>query len=100
MRLLSLVVGLATSFGALAAPPVPDPRLEQAVSTNLIAQIERSVQFERTLPQPAKLAKPAVDPGEMAKVADDVYVDRRLVPQDRVPDNENAIRIFRRDSPR
>src|SRR3954469_9638877 len=75
-----------------------DPRLDQAINTNLIASAERSVQFEKTLPQPVLPAKPAVDHGEMAKVGEGVYVERRLIPQAGATQDDKAIRIYRRDT--
>jgi hypothetical protein len=94
-----MVVALATAATAAgaAAAPGPDPRLEVALSTNLISQIERSVQFEKTLQQTAKPPKPAVDPGEMVKVHEDVYLDRKLAPQQGPASGEGAVRVFRRD---
>jgi hypothetical protein len=74
-----------------------DPRLDLALSTNVLSQVERSVQFEKTLPQPARLPKPAVDPSEAVQVSQDVYIDRRLVPQSRSTD-DNAIRVSPRDA--
>jgi hypothetical protein len=83
---------------AAAAPPGPDPRLEAALSTNILSQVERSVQFQRTLPQPEKPRKPSVDEGAMQRVQEDVYIDRRLVPQPVGPADEGAVRIYRRDA--
>jgi hypothetical protein len=93
-----LVVLLATGSAAAATPAPLDPRLEQALSTNLIAQVERSVQFEKTVPQVEAPRKPVVDHGEMLEVRDGVYLDRRLAPDRSATDNEKAIRIFRRDA--
>lgn len=89
---------LAFSAAALAQPPGPDARLESALSTVLISQVERSVQFAKTMPQAEAKKKPAVDKGEAVKVHDDVYVDRRLLPSSAASDDESAVRVFRKDS--
>jgi hypothetical protein len=94
---VAAVAVLATS-SAFAATPGPDPRVEQALSTNVISQVERSVQFERTVPALEKPRKPAVDHGEMLQVREDVYVDRRLAPQRGGGTDENAIRVSPRDT--
>src|SRR3954467_4829306 len=92
-----LVVVLATGSAAAATPAPLDPRVEQALSTNVIAQIERSVQFEKTLPTVQAPRKPEVDRGEMLQVRDGVYIDRRLAPDTGATDSGRAIRVFPRD---
>ena len=94
MKTPVLFVAILATGSALAAP---DPRLEQALSTNVISQVERSVQFGRTLPQVERPAKPVVDHGEMLEVRNDVFIDRRLVSDNQTRDNEPAIRVFPRD---
>jgi hypothetical protein len=89
---------LACGTTAAAQPPGPDPRLESAISTILISQVERSVQFAKTMPQPEKPKKPAVDQGEAVKVHDDVYVDRRLMPNAGASYDESSVRVFRKDA--
>ena len=87
---------------ALAAPPGNDPRLNQrleaALGTYVISQLDRSVQLSRTMPSVEKPGKPRVDDGEAVKVGEDVYVDRRLIPGGAAPRGEDAVRIFRRDA--
>jgi hypothetical protein len=97
MKTLVFLVAVLTTGMASAAAPGPDPRLEQALNTNVISQVERSVRFERTLPQVEKPRRPVVDHGEAAQVAEDVYLDRRLAPAKASPDGGPAIRVFPRD---
>jgi len=85
----------AFTTGAASAAGV-DPRLELALSTNLIANIDRSVQFDKTIP-PVRPAKPAVDSGQAVRMAEDVYVDRSLAPKQPAAGDEKAIRVFPRD---
>jgi len=87
---LFLVAAFATG-GALAAGN--DPRLDQALSTTVIAAFDRSVQFDKTIP-PLKPAKPEVDSGQAVRMAEDVYVDRNLAPKPPTRGDENAIRVF------
>lgn len=93
------VLGAST---ALAAAPGSDPRLNQrlegALGTYVISQLDRSVQLSRTMPSVQRPAKPVVDDGEAVKVGEDIYVDRRLMPGSAAPGGEDAVRIFRRDA--
>jgi hypothetical protein len=89
------------ALGVLAALPVaaqqrPDPRVELALNTTVINEMQRSVDFSKTLP-PSVRPRPAVNEPYMAKVDDAIYVDRRLLPQRAEPDDPEAVRILRRD---
>jgi hypothetical protein len=90
------------ALGVLAALPAgaqqrPDPRLELALNTTVIKEMQRSVDFSKTIPTPAARPRPAVDEPYMAKVDDAIYIDRRLLPQRAEPDDPEAVRILRRD---
>jgi hypothetical protein len=78
-------------------PPVPDPRLEVVLSTTVISQIERSVAFDKTLPPPAVRPRPQVNEPDLARLKDDVYVERSLMPQRGAPADGEAVIIRRRD---
>ena len=94
MRLRFLVLVAAAATGSAgAATPAPDPRLEQALNQNVISQINRSTDFDRTIPP----LKPPVEPGQGARVAEDVYVDPRLMPSRGGSSTEPAIRVDPRD---
>ena len=93
-----LMVAVLATGRAGAATPGPDPRLELALNTNVIAPIERSVDLARTLPPPERVRKPVVDSPSMLQVREDVYVDRQLLPSaGSRRDDEPAIRVYRRD---
>ena len=101
MRPLTLtlfVVAAVTSGGAAAQQQAgPDPRLEVALSMNVISQVERSVRFDKTIPPQEKPARPEFDQGEALQVREGVYVDRRLIPGGATGD-EGEIRVLRRDA--
>jgi len=80
-----------------AAPPVPDPRLEVALGTNVISQIHRSVELQSTMPPPIARAKPVVNEQDMAKAGDDIFIERALLPPRPSRDDREAVRIYRRD---
>ena len=97
-QLISLLVVLATGPAmAQQRPPVPDPRLEVALSTTVIKESERSVAFHKTLPPPAVRPRPQVHEPEMAQLKDDVYVERSLMPQRGEGGDPEAVVIRRRD---
>jgi hypothetical protein len=81
----------------IAAPPVPDPRLEVALSTNVVAQIHRSVELQKTIPLVITRAKPVVNEQDMAKAGDDIFIERALLPPRPRRDDREAVRIYRRD---
>jgi hypothetical protein len=58
---------------------------------------ERSVAFDKTLPPPAVRPRPQVNEPEMAKLKDDVYVERSLMPQRGGSEDPEAVHIRRRD---
>jgi hypothetical protein len=90
---ISLLISLVISLSAYAAPPVPDPRLEQTYNTQVVPNIHRSVEFDRTIPPPAAREKPQVQDQDAKQVADGVFVDRGLLPPSR-PDEPGVIRVF------
>ncbi|HEY6821747.1 MAG TPA: hypothetical protein VI321_06985 [Burkholderiales bacterium] len=85
---------LLVSLSAHAAQPVPDPRLEQSYNTFVVPNIQRSVEFERTLPQPARRARPAVNEQNMKQMGDGLYVERSLLPRGGADDEPGVIRVF------
>jgi hypothetical protein len=95
MRCALLVsLSIATmSLSAHAAPPVPDPRLEQTYNTQVVPNIQRSVEFDRTIPQPAARQKPQVQDHDAKQVADGVFVERSLLPPSRA-DEPGVIRVY------
>jgi hypothetical protein len=95
-RLAFLPLALAASCAA-AQPrtPVPDPRLEAALSATLIKESERSVQPHRTLPRIA-MRPPRVEEPDMARMGEGVYVERRLLPP-RGPHDPEAVHVRRGD---
>jgi hypothetical protein len=92
-----LIAFVALPAAAQQRPPVPDPRLEVALSTTVIQGSERSVAFDKTLPPPAVRPRPQVNEPEMAKLKDDVYVERSLMPQRGGSEDPEAVHIRRRD---
>src|SRR5579859_156314 len=93
----ALAVSLSSvlmSLSAHAAQPVPDPRLEQSYNTLVVPNIQRSVEFERTLPQPIQRARPAVNEQDMKRMADGLYVERSLLPRGGADDEPGVIRVF------
>jgi hypothetical protein len=102
----SLFAGLVAALVSLPAlaqkAPVPDPRLEQRVNQLLIAEINRSVQFERTIPRPASLLaprpEPVVEERDMVRAADGLYIERSLMPRGALTDGAGAVRVFPRDA--
>jgi len=88
---------LTLTFIAVAAGaqqrPVPDPRLEVALSTTVIKEAQRSVELHKAMPQPVARARPAVDEPYMAKMSDSVYVDRRWLPVRTPSDDPSAVRV-------
>lgn len=99
MKRLVPLLGLALAGPVLAQQraPVPDPRLEVALSTTVIKESQRSVEFHKTVPQPAARPRAAVDEPYMARAGDGVYIDRRLVPHRDGSDDPEAVRIRRGD---
>lgn len=92
-RLLPLLLAFVAASSAAQQRPVPDPRLEVALSTTVIKETQRTVEFHKTMPQPATRARPPVDEPHMARMADGVYVDRRWVPARVASDDPNAVRV-------
>jgi hypothetical protein len=92
------VAALALSGIAAAQAPGPDPRLDAALNTNLYSQVERSVQLAKAVPPPDVRRKPEIDHGEAQQVREGVFVDRRLLPAAAAPNDESAVRVFRRDA--
>ena len=92
-----LIAFVALPAAAQQRPPMPDPRLEVALSTTVIQASERSVAFDKTLPPPALRPRPQVHEPEMAKLKDDVYVERSLMPQRAEGADAEAVIIRRRD---
>src|SRR2546430_16976933 len=80
-----------------AAPPVPDPRLEVALGTNVISQIHRSVELQKTMPPPIPRAKPVIKEQDMANAGDDIFIERALLPPPPRREDRGAVRIYRRD---
>ena len=94
-RRLVLLVAVAVSLPALAAPPVPDPRIEQVFNTFVVADIQRSVSFERTLPPPPARPRPVVNEQDMKRLGDGLYVERSLLPRGgREAGEPGVIRVF------
>ena|SRR2546428_1248608 len=75
----------------------PDPRLELALNTTVIKEMQRSVDFSKTIPPPAVRPRPTVNEPYMAKVDDAIYVDRRLLPQRIESDDSEVVRVRRSD---
>jgi hypothetical protein len=92
-RLLPLGLTFIAFAAGAQQRPVPDPRLEVALSTTVIKEAARSVELHKTMPQPAVRARPAVDEPYMAKMGEAVYVDRRWVPPRAASDDPDAVRI-------
>jgi hypothetical protein len=88
-----LLVSLV-SLSAYAAPPVPDPRLEQSFNTQVVPNINRSVEFDRTLPQPAQRQRPAVHEQDVKQVADGLFIERSLLPRGGAQDEPGVIRVY------
>ena len=80
-----------------AAQQGPDPRLELALNTTVIKEMQRSVDFSKTIAPPAVRPRPAVNEPYMAKVDDAIYVDRRLLPQRAESDDSEVVRVRRSD---
>src|SRR2546421_13037376 len=94
----ALVGSLCMVPAAYAAQPVPDPRLEQVYNNLVVAEIQRSVSFERTLPQPPARSNPPVHEQDMKRVGDNLYVERSLLPRSSAAaDEQGVIRVFPRD---
>ena len=75
----------------------PDPRLELTLNTTVIKEMQRSVDFSKTIPPPAVRPRPAVNEPYMAKMDDAIYVDRRLLPQRVESDDSEVVRVRRSD---
>ena len=99
MKPILLLLGALVAVPAAAQqrPPVPDPRLEVALSTTVIKETQRSVEFPKTMPPPEVRPRPAVNESDMAKVTDGVYVERRLLPASAGNDDPEVVRIRRTD---
>lgn len=78
--LLLWAVLIAAPAAAQQRAPVPDPRLEVALSTTVIKETQRAVEFHKTLPPPAARPRPPVDEPDLARMGEGVYLDRRWVP--------------------
>jgi hypothetical protein len=85
-RVLALLVALSPLAAfAQQAPaglqpfPKPDQKLEQAISVHVISQMDRAKQPEKTIPESATAVEP------LAKIRDDLYVERRLLPKHIAP---------------
>ncbi len=91
---VSLPLCCLVSLSAYAAPPVPDPRVEQVYNTQVVPNINRSVDFERTIPVPVERPKPPVNEQNVKQVAEGVYVDRNLLPRGGSQDEPGVIRVF------
>jgi hypothetical protein len=81
---LSLAMLPATAFAQQAPTvlqpfPRPDQKLEQAISVHVISQMDRAQQPEKTIPESATAVEP------LAKIRDDLYIERRLLPRDARP---------------
>ncbi len=72
---------------------MPDPRLEVALSTTVIEEAQRSVEFHKTMPQITVHARPSVHEPDMARMADSVYIERRWVPARTAVEDANAVRV-------
>lgn len=92
-RLLPLLLTFIAASAAAQQRPVPDPRLEVALSTTVVKETHRSVELHRTMPQRAVRARPPVDEPYMARMAEGVYVDRRWMPARAASDDPNAVRV-------
>ena len=93
-RTLAFAAAVAVSLPSLAAPPVPDPRIEQALNSFVVADIQRSVDFARTLPQPLARPQPAVNEPDMKRLGDGLYVERSLLPHGGRDEEPGVIRVF------
>jgi hypothetical protein len=89
----AFAISLLVSLSAYAAPPVPDPRLEQSYNLQVVPNIQRSLEFDRTIPQPAARAKPQVPEQDVKQVAEGVFVERALLPPSGA-DEPGVIRVY------
>ena len=92
-RLLPLALTLIAASAAAQQRPVPDPRLEVALSSTVIKEAQRAVEFHKTMPRIAARPRPPVDEPYMARMADGVYVDRRSMPARAASDDPFAVRV-------
>lgn len=92
-RLFPFALTFIAASAAAQQRPVPDPRLEVALSTTVIKETHRTVEFHKTLPPIAVRARPPVDEPYMARMADGVYVDRRSMPARAASDDPFAVRV-------
>lgn len=95
-RRFILLMALIALPAAAQQRPVPDPRIEVALSTTAIKETERSTAFEKTMPQAGVRPRPRVDEPDMAKVGESVYIERQLAPR-RFSDDPGAVHIRRSD---
>ena len=93
-RALAFAAAVAVSLPALGAPPVPDPRIEQVFNTFVVADVQRPVDFQRTLPQPPARARPVVNEPGMKRLGDGLYVERSLLPHGGRDEEPGVIRVF------
>jgi hypothetical protein len=87
-------ISLLMSLSAYAAPPVPDPRIEQIYNTQVVPGIHRSVDFDRTIPPPAVREKAQVPEQDVKQVANGVFVERSLLPRGGAADEPGVIRVY------
>jgi hypothetical protein len=92
-RLPPLVLSLIAVCAAAQQRPVPDPRLEVALSTSVIKEAQRSVELRKAVPRAAARMAPAVDEPHMARVGEAVYVDRRWLPARAPSEDAGAVRV-------
>jgi hypothetical protein len=90
----------APAFAQQAAVPVvvPDPRLEPLYQRTVIAEINRSVMFERTIPVFVGKGQPVVNEQDMVRIGDSLFIERSLLPPSATSDDPAVVRIFRRDA--
>jgi hypothetical protein len=77
---------------------VPDPRLEPLYQRTVVAEIHRSVMFERTIPVFVEKRQPVVNEQDMVRIGDSLFIERSLLPPSVTSDDPAAVRIFRRDT--
>ena len=100
MRAFALTALVFTGLAQAQQAPVPDPRLEPQLGRIVMAEIQRSVLFERTMPPRETFAgqpRPQVNERDMVRAGDHIYVERSLLPRGVATDEPGAVRVFPRD---
>jgi hypothetical protein len=88
---------LCTPAFAQQAAVVPDSRLEPFYNRTVVAEINRSVAFDRVVPRVEK-PKPVVNEQDMVRMGDSLFIERALLPPSAISDDPAAVRVFRSDA--